>query len=284
MNKLVLEVFCTLYGISAPSGLFLQQNRLYIVSDNDNYLYEYNLDSLQQSSYKLIHDNSGPQEQIPKNLKKDIEAITGDGEFLYLFGSGSTELRNSLFKIEANQPHKGTEKSLSRLYEQLREKHDISPLDFNIEGALFHESNLFLFNRGNGPKRENGIFTLDKSMDPITSTWTPITLPSLNNIPSGFTDASYYDHKIYFVAAAEEGESTFDDGDVGGSIIGALDINSMELIFAKKVSGTKKLEGITLLKDENNYLTFLLCEDPDSEVHENIIYSLKINKVYNHLE
>lgn len=278
MNNIILEVFCVLYGISSPSGLFLDRDRLFIVSDNSNYLYAYHLRTQKQSIYRLVEAGAEPLENIPKSIKKDLEAITGDGRYLYLFGSGSTDKRNSLFIVQAEEPSKSQEQPIGTVYNQLSQKHGIHTDDFNIEGALIKDDLLYLFNRGNGPLQKNGVFTLSKSLDTANSTWTPIPLPHLSDIPSGFTDAIHHEGRIYFIASSEAGGSTYEDGEVGGSLIGALDVQTMEVLYTKKITDNKKLEGLTLLKDEDGYLTFLLCEDPDDDRPESSIYSLKLKK------
>ena len=88
--------------------------------------------------------------------------------------------------------------------------------------------------------------------------------------------------KIYFLATAENTESTYDDGEILGSIIGRIDIETMQLDFTKKIEGNYKLEGITLFQKTNDSIAFLVCEDKDNDVLESSIYKLIIkNSLYN---
>jgi hypothetical protein len=84
--------------------------------------------------------------------------------------------------------------------------------------------------------------------------------------------------KIYFLASAEDTISTYNDGDVLGSIIGVIDIKTMTINFAQKISDTHKFEGLTLLKETTTKIIFLLCEDNDTKKLQSQIYNLYIRK------
>jgi hypothetical protein len=61
------------------------------------------------------------------------------------------------------------------------------------------------------------------------------------------------DGKIYFLATAENTAYTYDDGEILGSLIGRIDIETMKIDFLKKISPTNKFEGLTLFsKQEPN--------------------------------
>jgi hypothetical protein len=93
-------------------------------------------------------------------------------------------------------------------------------------------------------------------------------------VRTSFTDAVLVEDKIYFIATAENTESTYDDGEILGSIIGRIDINTMQLDFTKKIEGNYKLEGITLFQKTKDSIVFLVCEDKDTDVLESSIYKL----------
>ena len=80
------------------------------------------------------------------------------------------------------------------------------------------------------------------------------------------------------MAAAENTESTYDDGEVFGSIIGRIDIETMKIDFTKVISNNHKFEGLTVFKNSNEKIEFLLCEDKDSDVLETQIYKLTLDK------
>jgi hypothetical protein len=90
--------------------------------------------------------------------------------------------------------------------------------------------------------------------------------------------SDYFGLTIYFLAAAENSNSTFEDGEVMGSIIGSLSPDTFEINFTQKISDTHKFEGITFFRKQDTILEFLLCEDNDSDVLESNIYKLTLHQ------
>ena len=105
-----------------------------------------------------------------------------------------------------------------------------------------------------------------------------IKLPKIKHVETSFTDAILVNDKIYFLASAEDTLSTYDDGEVLGSIIGCIDIVTFKIDFTTQISDTHKFEGLTLYENSESHLEFLLCEDNDTEKLETKIYKLIISK------
>jgi hypothetical protein len=168
---------------------------------------------------------------------------------------------------------------LSNLYLALQSFGEIKPEDFNLEGAIYNGETWFLFNRGNGKTNKNVVFSVEAKN--LTNEFRILSneykLPKIKGVRASFTDAILVDDKIYFLATAENTESTYNDGEVVGSIIGRIDIKKMKIDFTKKITDTQKFEGITLFKKSEKELEFLLCEDNDTEVLESSIFKLKID-------
>lgn len=281
MQKFQLELLFHIIGIGSASGLFLNGNSLLIISDNSHILYEYNMTdkslekiSLADSSYK------GPLENIPKPDKADYEAIAVKGDELYMFGSGSTDKRNTIAHINFKTKEILPTIDATDLYMIMQEFGQIDAKNFNIEAAVNDGGIWYLFNRGNGPKGKNGIFTLEGDMDETAFQiiYNDIKLPKINGAPSGFTDAVKVGEKIWFIAAAEKSNSTYKDGEVAGTLIGRIDIESMEVEYTETISSQNKFEGITLYKETPTTLEFLLCEDTDNDAKESAVYRLVIPK------
>ena len=55
-------------------------------------------------------------------------------------------------------------------------------------------------------------------------------------------------------------------------------LNTMKLKSHKIISKTNKLEGITLVEETPETISFLLCEDNDTEVLESNIYKITLKK------
>lgn len=276
MHKFRLELFCKIIGIGSASGLLFQNNLLYLISDNSNVLYQYDIDSKNLDKIELTE--TSPHENIPKKDKPDFEAITSyNGEF-YLFGSGSTANRNILLQVKPGISNKKAD--MAELYDAMRSFGQIDAANFNIEAVVNDGNEWYFFNRGNGPKAQNAVFTISGNIldYEYQMLHNEIELPEINGTPSSFTDALKVKNKLYFLAAAEKTTSTYEDGEVAGTIIGCLDIENMEIDWTQVISAKHKFEGITLYAEDAKTLTFLLCEDTDSEVEASEIYKLVLER------
>ena len=273
MEKIQLTLLFKIIGIGSASGLLYQNKMLTIISDNSTFLYEYQMDSKTVSKYPLTEN---PQENILKKLKPDFEAIAQFENNLYLFGSGSTENRNKMIQVDATTKQIIATTDLSNLYSGMQSFGEIKLEDFNIEGAIFNGSTWFLFNRGNGISNKNIIFTIEgKNLNgQIRILSNDYNLPKIKGISTSFTDAILVNNTIYFLATAENTTSTYNDGEVLGSIIGRINIKTMEIEFTKQITDKHKFEGLTLFKKSTTAIEFLLCEDNDTEILESNIYKL----------
>ena len=280
MQKFQLELLFHIIGIGSASGLFLNGNSLFIISDNSHMLYEYNIDSKKLDKTALVaEDYTGPLENVPKQDKADYEALAVSGNDLYLFGSGSTENRNSIGHIDINTKKVFPHLDATDLYLAMQSFSEISPENFNIEAAVNDGTTWYLLQRGNGTSGQNGIFTLDGDISEMffQIIYNPIELPKIGGAQAGFTDAVKVGGKLYFLAAAEKSASTYLDGEVTGTFIGSIDIETMKLGDIL-IIGKNKFEGITLYKENDKTLEFLLCEDKDSPEAVSDIYKLTIDK------
>ncbi len=281
MQKFQLELLFHIIGIGSASGLLLNGTSLYMVSDNSHILYNYSLTDKKLEKINLApKGHTGPLENVPKKEKADYEALTAMGEELYLFGSGSTSARNTILHVDLQSKKVHPPIDVADLYVTMQEFGQIDAENFNIEAVANDGNTWYIFNRGNGPKAQNGVFTLNGD---ITETafqivYNEVTLPKINGAQSSFTDAVFVDNKIYFLAAAEKSDSTYHDGEVAGTLAGRLDPESMEVEFTQVISDTNKFEGITLYKKHGQSLEFLLCEDTDSDAAESDIYKLTLEK------
>jgi len=272
MQNFQLEVFLHIIGIGAASGLVFTQNELFLISDNSSYLYNY---SFADEKLNKIALTENAVENISKKEKPDFESITLFNNQLYIFGSGSGENRNALYIYNLkNETVK--ERNIKIQHDSLKIKSGISAEDFNIEGVIYYQNKTLLFQRGNGVGAKNGVFILDEQKKEVR--FQPIDLPKINGVATTFTDAVLVSNTIYFLASAENSNSTFDDGEVMGSIVGSLTPESLEINFTQKISDTHKFEGITFFRKQDTILEFLLCEDNDSDVLESNIYKLTLHQ------
>jgi hypothetical protein len=277
MEKLTLELLFKIIGIGSASGLFYKDNALLIIGDNSGFLYEFHMDSNDLKRYPLIEN---PSENIAKSEKPDFESMTHFQDTLYLFGSGSTVKRNAMVEFDLKEKRKITTNNLVDLYAVMQSFGTIKPEDFNLEGAVYDGENWYLFNRGNGTSNKNTLFTLHakKLNQEFSLMSNDYKLPKIKGVRTSFTDAVLVDDLIYFLASAEDTKSTYDDGEVLGTIIGSISLKTMKINFTKKISSTHKFEGLTVFKNSKNKIEFLLCEDKDTEILETEIYKLTLEQ------
>lgn len=277
MYRFTLELLFQIIGIGSASGLLLKNDQLNLISDNGTYLYAYEMKSSHLTRHPL---STVPSENIVKKLKPDFEAMTAYGEVLYVFGSGSTEHRNQLVKVNADSKKVISTLNLSVLYQKMQKVAGINSENFNIEGVVFTGKDWYFFNRGNGGAGKNGVFKV-QGTDLSTAgkiSFKEILLPKIKGVATGFTDALALDGKLYFLAAAEDSNSTYQDGAVFGTIIGCIDIKKMKLDFSQQITDQHKFEGLTLKQHTKEQISFLLCEDNDSDQLKADIYQLTLKR------
>lgn len=280
MQKFQLELFFQIIGIGSASGLLFDGESLFLISDNSNVLYEYRMEDKSLEKIALTEGSVSQLEKIAKADKPDFEAMTERDGALYLFGSGSTEKRNTILPVDKKSKKPSSPIDATDLYIIMQDFGQINQENFNIEAAVNDGETWYLFNRGNGPAGQNGIFTLNGTIETteFQIIFNEVKLPKIGKAPSSFTDAIKVGNKIYFLAAAEAGNSTYHDGEVAGSILGRIDIETMEIEMTETISLKNKFEGLTLYKDDGKTLQFLLCEDTDSDKDVSDIYKLTIKK------
>ncbi len=277
MEKFQLSLLFKIIGIGSASGIIFHDENLFIISDNSSYLYQYETKTEQLHRHELTENAA---ENIPKAYKPDFESITKHSDSLYLFGSGSTENRNAMVHFDSKTKTVTQSQEVTDLYLTMQSFAKISPEDFNIEGAIYNGQTWFFFNRGNGKSEQNIVFTVEGKnlVNEFQIISNQFKLPKIKGVRTSFTDAILVDDKIYFLASAENSNSTYHDGEVLGSIIGRIDVKKMKIDFTQKISDTHKFEGLTLYRNSANQIEFLLCEDNDTEVLEADIYKLVLSK------
>lgn len=277
MEKFQLSLLFKIIGLGSASGLLFQNNTILAIGDNSSYLYEYQTETAKLQRHPLAEN---AQENTPKAFKPDFEAITQYADSIYIFGSGSTENRNFMVQVDSKTKEVIKTQELTDLYLTMQSFAKIAPEDFNIEGVIYNGETWFFFNRGNGKNGKNVIFTVEGKnlVNEFQIISNEYKLPKIKGIRTGFTDAILVDNKIYFLASAENSNSTYLDGEVLGTIIGRIDLKKMKIDFTKQISDKHKFEGLTLYKKSSNEIEFLLCEDNDTEVLEANVYKVVLGK------
>lgn len=277
MKKYLLTSWLKITGIVAASSIAYENNELLLVSDSSNALYHYFI-----KNDSLAHYNLTPQDlnhNATKKEKLDLEAFTIIDNTWYAFGSGSNEHRNNGFMFNKFSKF-STPIDLSNLYSEMKSFAELTDSDFNIEAVTTYNGDWLFLNRGNGSKNANYLFVVQGNnlTDDYNIYYFEFDLPKINNVQTGFADATVINNTLYFIATAEDKTSTYLDGIIKGSLFGAIDLKKMKLVFSEKISDTNKFEGITILEQSKKNVVFALCEDKDETGNnEAIIYKLEVN-------
>ncbi|MBU6153988.1 MAG: hypothetical protein KGP28_06765 [Bdellovibrionales bacterium] len=210
--------------ISAASGLVLSNGHFFCVSDDELELIRVPR-SLKGPTQRIsLFEGVLPEDPIArKKLKPDLEAIvqiSETGSILCIpSGSKLNRCRGVLLSADLKAHEIGFERIYSRLNDQVP--------DLNLEGAISLESRMFLFQRGNGKAGKSAIINLALddflSDQPRDFKITEVELGEIHGERLGFTDACFHQGAIWFLAVAERTESTYEDGEFAGAILGRLD-------------------------------------------------------------
>ncbi|HEX8270375.1 MAG TPA: hypothetical protein VF581_10835 [Flavobacterium sp.] len=276
MHQFTLKILFDIIGIGSASGLLYRNNYIYLISDNSDYLYEFSTGTRKLDKIQLLQ--SDVLENIPKRIKPDFEAIAEYNGSVYIFGSGSTVNRNTMVTVDLTSKKATSITDLTNLYSQLQKISNIGSEDFNIEGAVFDGKYWIFFQRGNGGTGKNAVFKVRGQLDgeKFDIEFYDCQLPEIGGVEASFTDAVIVGDKIYILATAEDTKSTYDDGDVLGSLIGRLDLQTLQVEFTQIITDKLKLEGLTFYKKKNGVLSFLLCEDNDTDGLESDLFRLDL--------
>jgi hypothetical protein len=227
-----------------------------------------------------------------KNRKLDLEACVAvpdldsphGAEMLLAFGSGSKAPRERVVMARLGSAGESARETVRvfeapDLYALLRGAADFAGSDMNIEGAVFMDGTVRLFNRGNG-KARRGLLPVDATIDfawpdlhahlhggpvPEVGNITQHDLGTLDGQRLSFTDAalwrvdshgvdshgvdSHGSEAILFSSAAELSDDATTDGTVAGSALGVMKVDGSgarwaPLLGADGAAFPGKIEGV----------------------------------------
>lgn len=255
--------------VSAASGLLLLNDHFYMVADDEFSLLIFSQNQMDQEQKILLSDeNLSLIPQIRKQEKPDFEALVFlpglDSILILPSGSKPNRIRGALIRGSEVRPI-----SLAGLYRHLV---SLNP-DLNIEGSVILGNELKLFHRGNGPSQQNLIFRLqlDLVLNEIEHQGAMSSqsfigmdqcdLGFLQEQNLSFTDAAVESFdRIWYLAAAESGKSTYDDGKYLGSVIGCMNTQN-RLLFQQELDCPQKPEGLALDLSEKKFYVVTDTDD-----------------------
>lgn len=265
-------------SVHAASGLVKVRNHFYIISDDDLSLLQVSLEKDQFQKIRLRQGSLPKEAKERKKVKPDWESLIHlpphlGHEGLLIVPSGSQPNRQGGCFVSLNpvsQMLSVHQVDFSKIYQKLVK--DVA--DLNIEGTALFNSIFKLFQRGNGASGQNAIIDLDltgviedlKNSQPLQAhrilKIENFNLGHLNGVPLGFTDGFAIDDFLFFLAAAENTASTYEDGEFVGSILGCINSKG-ELVSTWELDCPFKPEGLCMEKTAGGYKIYVVTDADD---------------------
>lgn len=263
--------------ISSGSGIEKWQDKIYIVGDDSNFLFELDNDWEIRNTIRLFDRPTDKQLRISKQIKPDLEAVTlVPPSHLLAMGSGTLpELRDVGILLNLASPDELEYLNFNDMYETLRS----ITSQVNIEGACNVDDKIILLNRGDNEHSNQLIITnwnrkqltVEKQLDIHF-----LDLPQIENINTGFTGCVHLPETdmMIFCASAEDTTNGYDDGMIKGSLLGVMqnftsqiahrDVKISDIIIPDFFRG-KKIESVCIDEFINrNEVTILVVSDNDN--------------------
>lgn len=281
-------------GVKAASGLVKVNNTFYVIADDEVSLAEFKFEGETKVNCINLLKKELPQDPAQrKKQKPDWESLVQlelaqQQRIILAVPSGSTENRMTGAFLRLDQTGLVDKKAqpetvdFSEIYKSLKTQFS----ELNIEGACVFDNKLMLFQRGNGASGKNAVIAIDlagfcNDLENATAikaqhilTMTEHNLGHLEGHKLDFTDACVVGDKIWFLAVAEDSQSTYDDGQYYGAIIGCLDATGKE-IARYAIDCATKPEGLWV-DLESQRLCFYVVTDADSSTIFATIYFGKL--------
>lgn len=269
--------------LSAASGLVHAGERLFVVADDELSLGIF--DDTHKKPGDLIRLLPGELPLDPverKEAKADLESLVLLPPFpgfnygaLLALSSGSKKKKrhiSALLRLKKHMTVSGGAMpfDLAEAYEPLHQEF----ARLNIEGAVVHDGELRLFQRGNKKDRTNAILrcrlapvleaiSLGRGIGALELVAVvPVELGDLDGVPFSFTDAAALPSgDMAFTCAAEDTEDAYDDGPCTGSAVGIVGVQG-NIVALERVSENVKLEGVAA-REKDGTADLLLVSDAD---------------------
>ena len=276
--------------VRAASGLARLGGRLVVAQDDAAFLAVVDPASPSVSALVLPADDDGRRQfdrgRGNKMRKGDFEACAAvpsldSAPAVLVFGSGSAPRRDRIALVRSlDAPVEVID--ASRLYGVLRACRPFAGSEMNVEGAVFVDGCVRLFNRGNGAARD-GHDPVDATCDlawPALAAFlaAPATaepprpervvrydLGSLGTAPLNFTDGGEMRGLVLFTATAEDSPDAIEDGEVAGSVLGVIDGDGARWAPLRLPDGAPfvaKVEGVCAGDRDGEVYVVVDADDP----------------------
>ncbi len=285
-------------NLSSASGISLDSDGYYIIGDDTPWLYKVDNNLEIIDSIKVSKIDSSINNRIPKKLKADFECadiITVDNHTeIIIISSGSIKgSRDTSYIVRLGSSPSIISKNIRPMFEMIKEKANInSQNEINIEGIAISNDLVYLLHRGN--VSENLIIRIGRNdfMNYLSGGIVvpdfdifKFILPIYQGVSSGFSGACVAPDSsgLFFTASMEDTNDEVNDGAVLGSFIGFIPFSDFEnslfyssLLMKDGVPLEKKLEGISVVSDQNSHLQLITVCDNDDGTSDIIKMKLEI--------
>jgi hypothetical protein len=274
--------------ISAGSGIVCQNDRVYVVCDDELHLAVFSDSYAPGQLHRLLAGHLPNSVKARKAVKPDFEvlfsyhaAASALCPRIIALGSGSRPNRQTGCVVQLNVNGEPAADigvfDLSSVYGPLKQQLGA----INIEGAMIVGDEWVLINRGIDQQTDNAtahypLALLDATINSTSSALNQLdfaptrivrySLGKLGHVPLSFTDgAALPDGSWLFTAVAEDTRSSYDDGQCKGSVIGKIN-QTGRLLWKRRVDGVNKIEGIALCyQDEARQQPLRACLVTDAD-------------------
>jgi hypothetical protein len=272
--------------VSAASGVVQRGDFVYVIGDDELFLAVFQVSTDEPGRLERVLAGDLPADRAArKAAKPDLEALTVLPPFeghpygaLLGLGSGSTPARDRGFvwglAADGALDGEAAEIELSPLYDLLREQVD----ELNVEGAAVMGDRLWLLHRGNSAHGVNvaAELALPEVLDALmrdrtlaASELTRVRAYDLGQLAGSkltFSDASPLGGELLvFTASAESSPSTYEDGEILGSVVGTID-RAGEVRRLRTIDRKFKVEGVHAALDAGVMTLTFVCDQDDPDV------------------
>lgn len=268
-----------LNNIPSASGIVKVEDGYYVVGDDSPFLFSLDQNFREVSRIKIFSEENLAGDRIAKIHKPDFEAMEkiNDSE-IAIFGSGSKSPKRDYFvRVLLTEEVEVKSQLITNFYNHLKNLHIFRDTELNIEAAAEYNGELFLFNRKKNLiisfNYKNFVAHIEENLAEPEIQIKEVKLPAIKVIEAGFSGATAFPDKplLIFTASVEDTDNAYDDGEILGSLIGLLDMESGELLHdmlpihpPDQNEKPLKVESVTIEKVvSENELELILTTDSD---------------------
>lgn len=289
-EPLTIESFKNLTEIPSASGVEVYDNEIWMVGDDNPFLFQYDKDLNLIQKYKISDADSMINNRVVKTQKADFESLAVFQNNLLILSSGSKTIsRDTIFVFNLDKKQLKRKINVRTLYNQFLNIGNFDSLQqVNIEGLAYAKDHFFIINRGNiGHKniifkieKEDFLSYLRESKIPDIETLN-FSLPDIDAYESGFSGACFSKDGAYlfFTSSVEATRDVYQDGEVLGSFIGRINLTTNQINYwplKKNDQFVKtKLESISIIEQKSDYVRLICTSDNDDGTSG--VYHLKLN-------